>query len=217
MDLFIVSMMLMCGPADDVTPSLVRRLDLVAEETFVQFWPADGFLWIKEYRVGTLKKQPAEIRDQISQIGELVRSANYSKSRYGWCRFVAMEERMYRDRTFVTIECRLVTRERNLVPMMEDVFSSILNRRVAVTIGEHEVGLQFRGIDVDVRSGNAETFAEADRRVMFWRNGERFYEAVFAQTDNAKTAAKSIEPYFERDTASPAKSQAEIRAWRDSR
>jgi hypothetical protein len=53
--------------------------------------------------------------------------------------------------------------------------------------------------------------------VIFWQNGDRFYEAVFARKGAAEKDFKSFAPYFERDVASPEKSEAEIKAWKEGK
>lgn len=198
----------------DAPPALVRSLDLEAKETFVQFWPADGFLYIKECYLSTLKSDPAEIRRQVAHISDLVRSGNYIKARYGLQGFTPMEERIFHDRKFVTVECRLLTKERNLQKMMDSVYSSVLNRHVEITISKGEIGLYFDGPGIVVRGSNAKgVFGKDTRKSIFWRNGERFYEAVFARSGVAEKDFKSIAAYLEKDVSSPEKSEAETRAW----
>lgn len=205
-----------CG--DHNSSTLVRSLDVEARETYVQLYPADGFLYIKEYYLSTLKSAPADIRRQVAGISDLVRSARYCKTRYGLEGFTPMEERIFHDRHFVTVECRLLTRERNLHRVMVNAFSSLLNRHVETVIGKGEIGLYFDGPDVTVRHSNAKgLFGKEKRKAIFWRNGERFYEAVFARAGVAEKDFVSIAPYFERDVASPKKSEAEIEAWREAR
>jgi hypothetical protein len=199
-------------------PALVQSLDVEAAETYVQLWPADGFLYIKEYHLSTLKSDPTDIRQQVAHISDLVRSTKYCKSRYGLADFTSMEERIFHDRDFITVECRLVTKEQNLHTLMNNAFSSVLNRNVKTIISEKEIGLHFDGPDVAVRTNNAEgVFAKEDSRVIFWQNGDRFYEAVFARKGAAEKDFKSFAPYFERDVASPEKSEAEIKAWKEGK
>jgi hypothetical protein len=204
--------------AGDDSPALVRSLDIEAGETFVQLWPADGFLYVKEYHLGTLKSDPAEIHRQVAHISGLVRSGNYIKARYGLQGFTPMEERIFHDGEFVTVECRLLTKERNLQKIMDSVYSSVLNRHVAITVSKGEIGLHFDGPDIAVRGNNAKgVFGKDNRRAIFWRNGERFYEAVFARSGASEKDFKSITAYLEKDISSPAKSEAEIRAWKEAK
>jgi hypothetical protein len=214
----LLSTILLSAGADQRPPTLVRTLDVEAGETYVQIWPADGFLYIKEYHVSTLKSNDVEIHRQVAHISDLVRSANYSKARYGLRVFTPMEERIFRDRQFVTVECRLLTKERNLQTLMDNAFSSLLGRQAKTRVFEDEIGLYFNGPDIEVRNNNAKgVFAKDGRRAIFWRNGERFYEAVFAQAGTAEKDFKSIAAYLERDVASPEKSEAEIKAWKEAK
>jgi hypothetical protein len=147
-----------------------------------------------------------------------VRSGNYIKARYGLQGFTPMEERIFHDREFVTVKCRLLTKERNLQKMMNSVYSSVLNRHVTITISKGEIGLHFDGPDIAIRGNNAKgVFGKDNRIAIFWRNGERFYEAVFARSGAAEKDFKSIAAYLEKDISSPAKSEAEIRAWKEAK
>jgi hypothetical protein len=128
-----------------------------------------------------------------------------------------MEERIFRDRVGGTVESRLLTKERNLRTLMDRVYSTILNRPVAITISEGEIGLYFDAGDLVVRDNNAQgVFGKDNRRAIFWRNGERFYEAVFARSGATEKHLTSIGAYLERDVSSPPKSEAEIKAWKES-
>jgi hypothetical protein len=205
-----------CGGRSSPTP--VRSFDVEAGETYVQLWPADGFLCIKEYHLSTLKSDPADIRRQVADISALVRSANYCKTRYRLNIFTPMEERIFHDQHFVTVECRLLTKERNLRALMDNVYSSLLNRHVEVTISDGEIGLYFDGPDIEVRGNNGKgAFAKDERRAIFWRNGDRHYEMVFARAAAAGKDFQSIAPYLEEDVASPEKSKAEIKAWKEGK
>ena len=203
----------------DEPPALVRSLDLEAAETFVQLWPADGFLYMKEYYLSTLKSDPAEIHRQVAQIADLVRSANYAKARYGLQGFTPMEERIFHDREFVTVECRLLTKERNLRKIMDSVYSSVLNRPVEITVSKGEIGLHFDGPDViTVQGKDAKgVFVKDNRNAIFWTNGARCYGAVFSRKGATEKDLQSIAAYLEKDISSPEKSEAEIRAWKETK
>jgi hypothetical protein len=58
----LLSAFLLSAGAEQRTQMLVRTLDVEVGETYVQFWPADGFLYIKEYHVNTLKSDAPESR-----------------------------------------------------------------------------------------------------------------------------------------------------------
>ena len=89
---------------------------------------------------------------------------------------------------------------------------------VKTRIFQAEVALYFDGPDVEVRGNNAKgVFSKGEKRAIFWRNGERFYEAVFARAGAVEKDFKSIAPYLERDVASPEKSKAEIKAWKEAK
>jgi hypothetical protein len=192
--------------------------NLDTHETYVQLWPADGFLYIKDYYVSSKENDPNTIRKQVSLLTKLVRDARYCKTRYGLELFSPMEERVFHDRDFVTIESRLLTKERNVIKQIENVFSSILNRKVVVKVSDQDVGLYFDGPDVSIRDNNSKgVFANGDHRAIFWENGQKFYEIVLADTEWNAAAPKSIAPYLEEDVASPEKSPAEIKAWKEAK
>lgn len=204
-------------PVFAAEPALVRTLDVEAGETYIQLYPRDGFLFIKEYSLSTLAA-PASVNAQVTHITSLIRKARYCKDRYGLEAFTAIEERIYRDRSFVTVECRLLTRKKNLIQTMTSAFAGILNRPVIVTISDTDIGLHYDGAGLVVRTSNAEgVFAKGRQRVIFWRNGTPYYEAVFAREGSTEADFKSIAPYFGEDVASPKKSEAEIKAWKDAK
>ena len=191
---------------------LVQTLDLEAAETFVQIHPADGFLYIKEYSLSSLKQDPEEFKSQVETISALAKEARYCKSRYGLSQFEAMEERIYIDRGFVTVECRLLTREKNVKTLIDSVYESLLNRPVSITIVPSDIGLHFFGKDVEIRGTNAKSvFSKGEQQVVFWRNGEEVIETVFARAGSLAKDFRSIAPYFSEDVSSPGSPKRKLR------
>lgn len=197
------------------TPEVADNLDLEAGELYVQLSPADGFLHIKEYLLSTRKSDATEIQSQVEKISELVRTARYSHTRFGLSAFTAMEESMSPDRDFITVECKLLTKERDLYKIMGNVYSGLLRRPVTITISKEDIGLHYEGPDIDVRTNNAQgVYRKDDRRIIFWRNGERHYQAVFARHGSTPADFHSLQPYIKEAVASPEKSEEEIAKWR---
>ena len=197
--------------------SLPSTLGLTTGETYVELHPRDGFLYIKEYYLSTLNSENTRSK-QAEEISSLIRSASYCKKRYGLSIFTSMEERVFRDRGFITVECRLLTRERNLIPLMESVYSSLLNRPVQITIVSTEIGLHYAGTDVQVRSHNSLGVVEKeDGRIIFWKNGISAFESVFANAGSKPADLISMAGYLKEEVSSPEKSAAEINAWKSSK
>ena len=89
---------------------------------------------------------------------------------------------------------------------------------MAITVSEGDIGLHFDGLDIAVRGDNAKgVFSKDNKRAVFWRNGERFYEAVVARSGAAEKDFRLIAPYLERDVASPEKNEAKIKAWKEAK
>lgn len=202
-----------CVAASDAESSMQDAL--IAKEVYVQFHPRDGYLLVKEYAVGLDGRYAAQAREQVAKLGKLVATADYCSSRYGFPGFTSFEERVFHDRGFVTIECHLLTRERNLKSAMRAVYGSVFDRPAEITITPKEVGLHFTGSDIEIRDNNSEGFfGKDDRRVLFWRNGVRDQEIVFAIGDAESRGWESIAPHLEADVASPEVPEAEIDAWK---
>jgi hypothetical protein len=207
----IITLMLVAAVMPCFAGGLNKNLKLDTAETFVQLYPRDGFLHIKEYSLGATSS-----RCSIKKIKALVEDAEYCRSKFKFDHFTAMEESMKKDRGYITGEYNLMTRETNLVKMMEDGFGKVLDRKVEVSINDGKIGLYYDGEDIQVRSNNAEgAYANGEKRVIFWKNGLQYFEAVFAGI-SGKTG-KSIVASFGADVASPEMSQAEIDEWKNKK
>lgn len=207
----IITLILVAAALPCFAGGLNKNLRLNAAETYVQLYPRDGFLHIKEYSLGATSS-----RCSIQKIKSMVADAKYCDSKFKFKHFTAMEESMKMDRGYITGEYNLMTRETNFVKMMEDGFGKVLNRKVRVTISDEKIGLYYTGDDVEVRSHNAEgVFAKEDQRVIFWKNGLQYFEAVFA--DNPESRASSIADSFGADVASPEMSKSEIDEWKNKK
>jgi hypothetical protein len=192
-----------------------QTLAVEAAEVYVELHPTDGFLYVKEYHLSTLKQDSAAIAAQAVKIAGLVQRKSYCIARYPFTVFVSMEEKLYHDRGSITVECRLLSRERNLRTLMSDAFGRVLNRPVNVTIESGEIGLSYTGPDVQVRGNNSLGVCEkGDQRVIFWRNGTSSFEAVLGPENREVSTYRSIAPYVRADVASPEMTEAEIEAWR---
>lgn len=190
-------------------------LRVEAAETYVQLYPADGFLFIKEYYLSTLEQDSAAVASQASRIAGLVRTRRYCAARFAFTAFTAMEERLYRDRGFITVECRLLSRDRNAIRLATDAFGQVLARPVAVAIDEADVRVRYAGLDVVVRGNNAKAvLGNGDSTMVVWRNGSRYYEVVFGPEGRPASSFRSLAAYMREDVASPEMSEREIQAWR---
>lgn len=201
----ILTLSVISGFAD----GLNKTLNITTAETYVRLYPRDGYLQIKEYSLSATSS-----RTSTEKVKSLIANAKYCKKRFKFKQFTALEESMKHDRDFITGEYHLMTRDLNLVKMMEDCFGKILDRKVRVTIDESSIGLHYTGSDIQVRSNNAEgAYEKGDQRVIFWKNGLQYFEVVFGETANKQY--NSIANSFGSDVSSPEKSEAEISKWKN--
>jgi hypothetical protein len=191
-----------------------QTLGVESAEVYVEINPGNGFLFVREYYLSTLEQDSAAIAAQVAEISALVQSRGYCKARYAFAEFTSMEEKLYRDRDFIAVECSLLSRGRNLRTLFEDAFGRVLNRPVAVSI-DSTVGLTYHGLDVQVRGNNSlGVYGNDDESPIYWRNGTPSFEIVFGQADRAVSTYRSLAPYVAADVASPTVTKAEIDAWR---
>lgn len=192
-----------------------QPLRVEAAETYVELHPASGFLFVREYYVSTLETDSARIMAQVGDLAERVKGRRYCADRYGFAAFTSMEERMYRERGFVTVECSLLSRETNVRTLGEDAFGRVLNRPVSVSVEGDEIHLTFDGEDVQVRGNNArEVLGRETEQMIVWRNGSNTYEVVFGPADRPVSAFRSLAPYVRWDAASPEVSREQVEAFR---
>jgi hypothetical protein len=197
-------------------PAMAQEpLRVEAGETYVELWPADGFLFVREYYLSTPETDSARIAAQAAGLAERVTGRRYCVDRFGFDLFTSMEERMYIDRGFVVVECRLLTRERGLRPLGDGAFGRVLGRPVRLSVEGDGIRLDFTGADVQVRGNNArEVIGRGEDQAVIWRNGIRSYQVVFGPASREKSSFRSLAPYVTRDVASPEVSLEEIEAWR---
>jgi len=213
----IVILILICFTSNANANGLIVKNNIEAPEIYIQLYPADGYLHIKEYKISSLLDDPEKIKKQIDEIAESVKSATYCHRRFGFKQFIPIEERMFINQDIVTGEYHLLTKEKDLKKIMQDCFGVLLNRKVAVTIEDKAIGLHYEGDDIVVADNNAlGVYGKGAMRVIFWKNGDRYYEAVFRPKKEVETS-KSIIEYFEADVESPKKSKAEIEAWKSGK
>lgn len=190
-----------------VGAGLNQTLGLAAVEAYVRVYPENGFLHVKEYRLGATQADTS-----TEAVKTLVKEAKYCAARFRFLHFTAMEESMKHDGDRITGEYHLLTRERDLAKMLEDSFGKILNRKVSVKI-DQSVTLYYSGPDLRVGGHNAEgVYEKGNDRVIIWKRGLKYYEAVFGEP--IKPKALSLAETFGDDVTSPTKSPDEISAWR---
>ena len=179
---------------------------IAPREVFIRLYPLDGYVFFREYMLSTPLNSDTEIKAQVAAIRDLVGKTEFARSEFGFKLFQLREERVYKDRGFLTAEHHITTDERNLKKLMEESFGRILRREVEVTITREDIGLHFdrtglSSISSDTAKG-AFTNKNDTRAIIFWRNGSEFYEAVFTYEWDDKRY-KSLLPYFGGDLSSP--------------
>ncbi|WP_420125907.1 hypothetical protein [Longimicrobium sp.] len=200
--------------AADGAPAGAQTLGVESPEVYVEINPANGYLFVREYYLSTLEQDSTAIAAQVAEISALVQNRGYCKARYAFAEFTSMEEKLYRDRDFIAVECSMLSRGRNLRTQFTDAFGRVLNRSVAVSI-DSTVGLSYRGLDVQVRGNNSlGVHGKDDESVIFWRNGTPSFEIVFGPADREVSTYRSLAPYVAADVASPTVTKAEVDAWR---
>ncbi len=178
-----------------ISPNQVRP-----REIYVQLYPRDGYLHIKEYHIESLLP-PDAVADQLEAIRNRIAALEYSESEYRFELFDAKEESWFRDRGFITGQYHLKTDETNVLKLIDDSFAKILRRPVKVKITESEIILQFPANGVRVADNNATgvyLHRETNWNRVVFGNDERFYEAVFSLDDSGDQTTSMIE-YFPED------------------
>lgn len=191
-----------------------QTLGVESAEVYVEINPANGYQFVREYYLSTLEQDSAGIAAQVAELSALVQRRGYCKARYAFAAFTSMEEKLYRDRDFIAVECALLSRERNLRTLFADAFGRVLNRPVAVSI-DSTVGVSYRGPDIQVRGNNSlGVYGKDDESAIYWRNGTPSFEIVFGPADREVSTYRSLAPYVAADVASPTVTKEQIDAWR---
>jgi hypothetical protein len=187
-----------------------HRLKVNCAETYVDLHPLDTYLHVKEYRLGTISQK----KNSVKKIKTLITKAEYCKKRFGFEGFTAIEERMGHDRDFITGEYHLLTREENIIKMLEDAFGGTFGRKVSVSINPKEIELRFEGKDIQIRSNNAKgVYGKENQQMIVWKNGVQHFEVVFGMTE--EQSFPSFAKSFGENVASPEWSAEEINAWKN--
>lgn len=205
-----------------------QSMELEARELHVQFYPSDKLIRIREYGLSTLLTDAAEIEEQATQLQDLVTNADYCETRFGIPGFAAGQEVLFATGTSdaggayneaaAHIECMLVTAS-DMPDSMRAAFSSLLGRDVTVTGTEQEITLEFSTPDLAVGPNNAIqnliNRGTAQGRLV-WKNGERFYEAVFINASKPPEAFRSLYSYIPAfPISSPVLDQKKVEALRE--
>lgn len=199
------------------------NLDLEAREVYVQYFPLDKLLTIREYGLSTLLSDEADIRKQADELRELVTNARYCQTRFGIEGYVAGQEALYDSPAngatapAAHVECVLVT-DTEVPDSMINSFSGVLNRKVQVAADAKEITMMFDSPDLVVGPTNALAILgkDADQQTMIkWRNGDRFFDAVFINRSKAPDAFRSLHRYISNyPISSPVRSKEQIDALR---
>lgn len=155
--------------------------ELRVHEIFVQLYPRDGYLHVKEYNITSLK-DAGSLADQVSAMRAKIADLEYAESEYGFEHFDAKEESLFADRDFLTGEYHLKTDLTNLKELIDDSYSKILRRPVELTITEEYITLVFECGGIRVADNNSTgVFAKPGENLirMSFPNGSRVYESVF--------------------------------------
>ncbi len=167
-----------------------------AHEVYVQLYPRDGYLHVKEYNLGSVL--PADsIPSQIARLKAKISALELSESEYAFEVFDAKEESLFMDRGFVTGEYHLKTDERNLKRLIADSFAKVLRRPVTLTINDTDRIIEFNSVGIRVADNNSTgVYANSDntRTRMTFRNRQPMYESVFTidRSDNFVSLVKSF-------------------------
>lgn len=163
-----------------------QNRELESQELFIQFYPVDKVLMIREYGLSSLLTDEKEIQAQVDQLQDLIKNAGYCKKRFGLDGYVVGQEKLIH--TFngeihgANTECLLITAGAMPVSMIS-AFSSALKREVEVTGNPAEITLSFIAKDselgfVDWNALRVQSDERNDRNYVVWKNGERSYDLL---------------------------------------
>ena len=68
---------------------LKKQENIESAEIYVELYPREGYLHIKEYNISTLLTKTEKIKKQVEYIKELIASTKYCKKRFGFKKFIA--------------------------------------------------------------------------------------------------------------------------------
>jgi hypothetical protein len=183
-------------------------------EIYISLHPGAGFLWIREYKILSSASKNS-IVDEISRVKPLVKRAKYSPERFKFNYFVAIEEKMFKDRGNITGEYKLLSKHDGILTMMEDGFGKALNCPVkAFAVGD-EVRLFIMRNDIEFRGNNSKRIFEDDKKkLIVWSQTQDTFEVVFGSAIRSHDDFKSIYALFGDDVASREWTEQEIHDWK---
>jgi hypothetical protein len=161
-----------------------------AQELYFRYEPARHHLLLRGYKVGA-KDATAGLAETFKRA---IANRTFCKDNFGFQRWTSVQERAYRREgkggDVVIFECELGTSETDLSVTLGDFFSHAVRRRMAVAVGDKELGVNYEGEPLALAENNSlghHFMRKGDvieRSAIFWSTGLALYEAVFRRPGN---------------------------------
>ena len=221
----VLALVLACHPTMAAEPTSAQDLisALEAQEIYVEFYPRDMMVKIREYGISTTLAPEVDVNKQADLIAQLVAAADYCEQRFAIPGYLAGQEVLFATDSprgvAVHVECVLVTAD--AAPQaMEAVYTSVLRRPVTISEERREVRLAFATPDLEVGPNNAEQLLgrnENKEAMLIWRARERTFEAVFINTGKPRGDFRGIAPFVSQvPVSSPVLDKEKVDALRAS-
>lgn len=199
--------------------ALVAALE--AQEIYVEFYPRDLMVRIREYGISSTLVPETDITQQAALLAQLVAQADYCERRFAIPGYVAAQEVLFATDaptgTAVHVECVLLTAT-GMPQSMETAYATVLGRTVTITEERGQTRLVFAGPDLTVGPNNAEQLlGRGNDTMLVWRARERTYEAVFINNSKPRSDFRGIAPFVsEVPVSSPVLDKDKADALRES-
>jgi hypothetical protein len=190
-----------------------QNLNLEAEEIYVKIYPTSKYLKIIEYNILSTETNIQKNIEKIQRIKNLVSQNKYCKEKFKFKYFNSAEEEMVLEKrdniSFIKGSYDLVTSKNDdWKDILENIFSTILNRPVEVNVTAEKITLVFDGEDIKVSQNNGlGIFKKETKRSIIWKKSNDFMDVVFSVKTQNHTNIKDL---FGDNVKSPEKSKEEI-------
>ncbi len=191
-----------------------NNTNIDVQEIYFAVYPADQYLEIIEYNLVSNNENLADIHEDIKNLEYLIKNSKYSSSKYNFKFFTPVEEEITNEDKFIKGHYRLLTKEKNGIKILSDVFGNILNKKVKIEITKKEIQLKFDGKGISISQSNASgIYSKKNKRMAVWNNGDTKFEMVVSFEIEGKTP---LLEYIDQTIASPKKTIEEIKQIKNS-
>jgi|GEM_PF-1053931 len=189
------------------TTPLVAKSNIKANEIYIKLDYLNQYLQIIEYNLVTTSKSKEVITKEATQLKASIKKVQYTQKKYNFKYFKAVEEELSREKSYIKGEYYLLTFDKNIKNLLQDIFEKLLDRKVSVNLNKKSINVIMDSTGLNFANNNAQgIYAKGNQRMISWKHNVVFELVV--QFDVKNTT--SLIDYIEANVSSPKLSKEEI-------